>query len=427
MTPSPATPLSQSQLAALVDRFDAEVPREAGSGREYDVIDALRAYDRLLARPRIDDADVGLRQLHPKLDPHDLRLAGIQDQEDDDVVLWRALRRLGCVAGPQLRILAAPKDTPPIPALKAAMWGELGPVHRYDLDALAAGGAAAAASVGARDRFLAELLEFFAGAPLVTLVVTAPLGDRGLLPWLCDQIGAAGKELLVLFYSGQYNLRRSREDVAAALRRAGARLVDVSRHPLLGGAGTPVDSLYRVTESVDRFAAFCRRADPDFHARTRRFRARFNRALLDPAVAFDRDAPPPAELLCEAERRWTRAADAPALGEGSGPFRDYLAYLREPAVAAHLKPWKRGTAAGFELDAPIADACLALVLALLLHAPEELEVVRGRWRCDGAHSEVIADTAASEDAAMTVALREPSPRVFAIFVGLLALARAPIE
>ncbi|MCA9660552.1 MAG: hypothetical protein KC486_19580, partial [Myxococcales bacterium] len=365
MTTSSNTPLSHSQLAAIVSRFDREVPRDRDAGAEYDVIDCLRAYERLVAGPRIVDADVGLRQLHPKLDPHDLRLAGIQDQEDDDVVLWRALRRLGCVAGPQLRILSEPKDTPPIPALKAAMWGELGPVHRYDLDALAAGGDAARASVDARDRFLDALLRDFADARLVPLLVTAPLGDRGLLPWLCDQLGAAGKEALVLFYSGQYNLRRSRQDVAATLAKANARVVDVSRHPLMRGEVTPTDSLFKVTQSVGRFDAFCRFADPDLYARTRRFRARFNRSLLDPEKAFVRDVPPPPGLVDEARRLWALAADAPALGDGSGPFAAYLAHLRRADVAAHLKPWKRSTAAGFELDAPIADACLALALALL--------------------------------------------------------------
>lgn len=382
--------------------------RDAVAG-EYEIGACLRALIELYRRPDVPS------RLADALS----RAAGINDQEDDDNVLWRALTALGITRGPQLRVLSQPKDDGPTPALKDAMWRGLGPVIRYDLDARGP------ADQRARAEYVAALRRWSAGAELVTLIVTAPLGDHGLLPAIVDglELAARDQQLLVVFYSGQYNVRRAHRDISAVTERERARVIDISRYSFFRGLETVTDNMWRVRTACPGFAPLCERVNPELAQRTRAFRAHFNRELLRPTLVFDRSAAVAPPVRARAERLWDEAEAAPP-DRRLERFAAYRRHLATPELLALLKPWKRSTVIGYERDAPIADACVALLALLLRKAPDELELTRGDWRYNGRFSEVIPRASAAASApAIGVTLRAPRRWIFEVFIGLLAAAR----
>lgn len=400
---------AQDELRALL----AALPSDVEPGPEgYEVGACLRALLELRARPEVP-SPLG-RAL--------ARAAGIGDQEDDDNVLWRALAALGVERGPQLRILSRPKDEGPTPALKDAMWGGLGPMHRYDLDAR--GDEARARSEAALDDFVEALTRFGADAETITLIVTTPLGNRGLLPRVAARLrlGDRDQRLLVVFYSGQYNVRGAHEDIARLAGDARVTIVDVSRYSFFGGQETPTDNMWRVHEACRGFDALCERANPELAQRSRAFRAHFNRELLRPTIVFDRERPPPADTRARAQALWNASESAPDPATAAARFAEYRALLGRPEVLARLKSWKRSTVIGFERDAPVADACVALLVVLLRRAPDELELIAGDWRYNGRFSELVA-SARPQTPALAARVRAPRRWIYQVFIGLLAAAR----
>ncbi|MGB1015157.1 MAG: hypothetical protein ACPG4T_13570, partial [Nannocystaceae bacterium] len=243
------------------------------------------------------------------------------------------------------------------------------------------------------------------------------LGDHGLLPAIAERIQAAGKELVILFYSGRYNLQRAARDIAAVL--GCARVFDVSRHPFLGGSGCVLDNMWSVHGACPEFAAFCEFSNPRLSARVRDFRTRFNRERLVPSSVFERRGPNrvPRAVLSAARELW--ACQPP------DNLDAYRAFLQRDDVKPHIKSWKHSTIEGYERDAPIADTCLALVVLLLRVAPEELSLVVGHWRVQGDYS--VVEPQASEHTqgpATAIKLAAPRREIYALFIGLLAAARA---
>ena len=98
------------------------------------------------------------------------------------------------------------------------------------------------------------------------------------------------------------------------------------------------------------------------------FRAYFNRELLRPTLVFERSRRVPKALRERTQQLWD-AAEAAAPVNREAQFSAYRRHLAAPEVLALLKPWKRSTVVGYERDAPIADACVALVALLLRKAP----------------------------------------------------------
>ena len=409
------------RIRTLLAHFRAP---ESAAPSGYRVRTCLEALLELCARP---DAGTPLANAMR-------RAAGINDQEDDDNVMWRALGLLGVERGPQLRVLSLPKDAGRTPALKAEMWQGLGPVHLYDADARADAGDASARREASLASFLAELQSFTTAEPYLTLVVTSPLGNHGLLQRVATQVRTWGKRLLLVFYSGQYNLRGAHTDIGDVLDLA--RILDISRHPLFCGRSGPTDSMWRVVESCPDFEAFCEFANPQLAASRRRFRAHFNRQLIAPRSVFDRHSRPPRQLLDQARSLWRAAEDASDPDADQLRLDAYRSFLQRPDSFRHVTSWKRSTVVGFERDAPIADACVALVYLLLRKAPEELRIVRGRWSVEGGHSVVrpreepgLSEGAGFDDLGpgnyqMSMVLREPRRWVYQCFIGLLAAACA---
>ena len=277
------------EIISLVETL----PRRDAGAEEYEIGACLRALIELYQRPDVPS----------RLADAFTRAAGINDQEDDDNVLWRALAALGVSRGPQLRVLSLPKDDGPTPALKDAMWRGLGPVLRYDLDA------PGDADRRARDEYIDSLRRWSEGTNAITLIVTAPLGDHGLLPAIVDglELAANDQQLLVVFYSGQYNVRRAHRDIVALTQRPRARVLDVSRYSLLRGLETVTDNMWRVHTACPGFAPLCERVNPALAQRSRAFRAHFNRELLRPTLVFDRSRGVSSALRERAQQLWDEA------------------------------------------------------------------------------------------------------------------------